>query len=330
MTLSNAIKWNDIFTDTSSESVIKKRYHELAKIYHSDNLQSGDADLFKKLTIYYDMALSYIGINVNSMKIQKITFKSNKGSIDFEYKANYSVGGCNVYYSDTEIAIIFPKNMYDLADRFERLAGRIEIPGSGDESKTLKMCMPEIKQRLNGLIILKKTKEVVNLGELVDLANKGKIVWENRDRHATWIVNRLYLLWCIMKYNNKVFMGFDIYDMFISPKYHSVLPLLGWQFMVDDNTKMVGTTGSIIDIMDSTTIANKTAKTYVDGDSIKLIARKVFGNTSWKELDSFLNEASSENPEDDWNRFTNIFMKKFGARKYYELKLNYEEFYSRK
>ena len=322
--------WSEVFTDISSDSAVERVYRQLSKVYHPDNQSTGSEEAFKLLGKYRSEALAHTG----KIQSKSVGFKSSDGKVRvFKYKADYEVGGAVVYYNDTEVAIAFDRSMKDLADRFEKIVkdGCVKLPeGDSKEAETFKVCLPKIKERLGGLFILEKTSDVINLGEFLDMVDAGELSWADRERHATWMMNRLYTIWCVVKYNHNVYMGLDEYNLFFSPVYHTVLPLLGWQFMVGEGDKLIGTTGNVASIMDSMTKSEKKAKAFIDGDAIKRIGERLFKGCSWQELDRFLDSASSSNPEEEWEKFTSIFMNKFGERKFLNMEVEYNTFYRRK
>ena len=302
----------------------KKIYHQLAMKYHPDNADTGDANVFKQVCDYFRMACVALGDPSKIMKDVEQWFKHGRTKRKVVYKTSYKVGGCDVLYGDTDLAILFDDGMQDLNDNYLKTVADMQLPKDID----LKACMPQVADKFGKLIVLHKTPEVVCLNDVVEMADRGKIEWSDRARHATWIMNRLYLWGCIFASQDKVFMGFDAKNVFISPQYHTVLPLLGWQFTVNKDEKMLGATMTVANLLDSKTKQDKLAKSYIDTESIKEIGRRVFNGCSWKELDDFLNEAGSEDVEKDWERFTGIFLDKFKKRKFIAWDFDYNTFYN--
>lgn len=333
MTLEKASSWSDIFEDISSERAVKGVYRVLVKKYHPDNVETGNIDMLNKLDEYYKLALLHVS---GSREVEKglkvINFKAGNKVIKFNYNRSLSVGGCEVYYSESQVALVFAKDMYDLADRYIEKVNELSIKDeqlSNEYFRIMKMCMVNVEERVKGLIILKKKRDVVNLGEVVDLVESGKLDWSDRDKHAVWIMNRVYSWWAYVHDKGQVFMGFDIHNMFISPMNHLLMPLIGWQFTVEDGGDIVGTTSSVLNVIDSKTRREKKAKSYIDGEAIKQIGRTLFKGCSWEDMDTFLNEAASDEPEKDWDRFTDIFMMHYGARKFYDWAFDLDIFYNK-
>ena len=163
-------------------------------------------------------------------------------------------------------------------------------------------------------ILLDKTKEVLNLGVIVrEYFNKGE---KFPERQAAWIINRLYNLACFMEVNNKVFNGFTLDNLWVSPEMHTLLPLTGFEYTVDKGKAMIGCPKDIFKILPIKVKDTKKSDTITDLESIKYIGRLLYkGHDDLKSVNKFINEGVGDvDIIKEWNSYGEAINKDFGKR----------------
>lgn len=324
--------WRIIFNNPSNTSELKKRYRMIAKRYHPDTYKNDIA--FKNIGERYNEAIEYFEISCGGAStvkkldsILEVRDKFGKG-FDLQYIRKDETGGNTVYTSRSKLCLKFELDNKELYENYLLAYKDINYPNE-EVKKSLAICFPSNIKSVEGkdgyYIIMDRTSDVVNLRQLLDYYDKTGKTWENKYRHCVWIINRIYNMVCLMRANEKVFNGFDCENIYISPLYHTALLLNGWQYCVEANKKMIGTTQDIFDIMSITCKDKKMADYRTDTESIRMIGRELFDKDAPKEFREFFEMAGSDDALEDWKSFENLFIKVYGERKFFTFDLDINE-----
>lgn len=328
----NCADWRIIFDNPSNTSELKKRYRIIAKKFHPDTYKDDKA--FKNIGEKYKEAIEYFEISQGTNKtvksqdsILEVRNKFGKG-FNLQYIRKDETGGNIVYTSRSKICLKFELDNKELYENYLKAYNDIDYPNE-EVKKSLAICFPTNVKTVEGedgyYIIMSRTADVINLRQLLDYYDKTGKIWENKYRHCVWIINRIYNMVCLMQANEKVFNGFDCENIYISPLYHTALLLNGWQYCVDVNKKMIGTTQDIFDIMSITCKDKKLAEYRTDTESIRMIGRELFDKDAPKEFREFFERAGSDNALEDWKSFEKLFINVYGERKFYTFDIDGNE-----
>lgn len=317
--------WIIAFDNPTNEHELRKAYTRLAKLYHEDSLDDEHKDMgeeFKNISKLYADGVKYFKIKTDTGDIGdilKIRNSHDKG-LDFKYMCEDSVGGAAVFTGRSSICLKFMQGDKIFFDNFIRAVKDIKYPNEVAR-KSLELCIPNILKTFEAVdgyyIIVGKTEEQISLGDILRYYETTKTEWKDKYRHSVWIMNRLYNMVCLMEYNNISFSGLTLDNIYVSPLYHTISLLNGWQFCTNIGDKMIGTTPDVYSIipLSDKKIGKSTLK--IDLESIKLIGRKLFNGEAPEEFKELFRLSSSVSAQQDWKVFEEITSKVYGHRKFY-------------
>lgn len=332
----NCTDWRIMFDNPSNTTELKKKYRIIAKRYHPDTYKDDKA--FKNIGDRYREAIEYFEISCGSTsgmgsaskvsdKVLAVRDRQGKG-FDLQYIRKDETGGNTVYTSKSKICLKFETDNKELYENYLKAYKDIDYPND-EVKKSLSICFPKNVKTVEGVdgyyIIMDRTPEVISLRQILDYYEKTGKTWENKYRHCVWIINRIYNMACLMRANEKVFNGFDCENLYVSPKYHTTLLLNGWQYCVENEKKMIGTTQDIFDIMSITCKDKKLAEYRTDTESVRMIGRELFDKDAPKEFREFFEKAGSDDAIKDWQSFEKLFMRVYGERKFFEFNIDSTE-----
>lgn len=324
----NCHDWRIIFDNPSNMTELKKRYRIVAKKYHPDSYKNDRA--FVNISKRYEDAIKYFEIcngSVSNTNVLEVRDKFGKG-FDLQYIRKDEMGGNIVYTSKTKLCLQFALTDKELFENYLKAYKNIQYPND-EVKKSLEICFPQDVKSIEGLdgyfLIMNRTSEVLNLRHILNYYKSTGKTWENKYRHCVWIINRIYNMLCLMQANELVFNGFDCENIYISPSYHTALLLNGWQYCVEENSKMLGTTQDIYDIMSITCKDKKLAEYKTDTESLRMIGRELFDKDAPKEFREFFERAGSDSALDDWKKFEELFIKVYEKRKFYTFDIDTNE-----
>lgn len=309
--IKKATRYKDIFSN--NKDIAKKEYREYCKLYHPDSNNSDLArELFDKISKIYNEGTTEI-------EVKFINKSTGKGFI-LTNPVIIQNGIGTVYHTDTKVAITMHKTYEKFFKNYINNVKQLKYKDKEME-KEFKRYFPDIVNSFlmeddNYCILLNKTKEVLNLGKILDSYKaKGELFPE---KQAAWILNRLYNLSCYMQYNGWVFNGFDINNVWVSPEYHAVLLLDGWQYKSDIGDGLFGCPKDVYKVMPIKIKTGKTSETGTDIESIRAIGRKLFaGHKGLKYINKFLDSAVNKYDSwEDWNLYQEALTAEFGDRKF--------------
>lgn len=326
----------DIFTNDFNKA--KSEYKELVKIYHPDVYKFPDAnDIFQKITLLYNEALKNIQNNTwtksNFVKINK----TNGRSIEITYLTSYpfELGMC--YVCNKHIVYVFDKDKEKYKDNMISILKSINYRDKEME-KEFSRYIPKIVDTYQSTegkhcIVIEKTIDVYPLKNVYEYYNN-----KLDGKHVSWIISRLSNIACFLKYNNIVHNGINIENCFISPEYHSILLLGGWWYAVKNQSKMIGTTKEIFDIMPTKYKLEKIANPITDLESVKLIGRKLLGSANCrilmnettipKTILQFLTKGSSDDAYKEFSEWDVALDKGYGVRKFTPFPVTKKQIYN--
>lgn len=312
--------WRILFDYPKDSTELRRCYADYAKIYHSD-AATGCADAFNTIAKLYALAkVHFDNLNGKSvLKKVKATSKDGKSYI-LEYVCERVEFEYTSYIGREELWIVFGENYKKYYDNY-LLSTKLVSYADDNLKKEFSRLMPKIKQNFETttgkyVIIIEKTSEVASIQDILDAIEdpNRKFEWLDRDRHCAWILSRLYNLACFLNMNKLVFNGINLKDLYVSPTFHTVLLLNGWQFCTKENERMLGTTKDIYDIMSIKCKDNKISEYNTDLESIKMVGRRLFTSKAPKALLEYVEKASTGDCFTDWTEYDEALTKAYGKR----------------
>lgn len=307
----------DIFS--KDDAVAKKEYREYCKLYHPDSDNSEQAaKLFDIINTLYNN--KHIKLKGNGLKEDVVTFKNKETGKGFQLTnpTIFNNGLAMVYHTSTKIAIVYDKSYKKFYNNYINQVKNLRYVDDKMEAE-FKRYFPKIITNFetedgNFCILLDKTNEVLNLGIIVrEYFKKGESFPE---KQAAWILNRLYNIACYFNFNKKVFNGFTLDNLWVSPEMHTVLPLTGFEYTTNQGEQMIGCPKDVYKILPIKVKDSKQSDIITDLESIKNIGRLLYKeHKELKAIHKFLDDGVSNNePINEWELYGEAIKKEFGKR----------------
>ncbi|MBO5388407.1 MAG: hypothetical protein J6A59_09740 [Lachnospiraceae bacterium] len=312
-----AKKYADLFSN--DDAVAKKEFRYYCKLYHPDVDDSAEAaELFAIIHELYTNKV--IKSTLNSSIKDTIVFRNKDTGKGFELKNyfKFNNGIAMIYHTATKVAIVYDKTYRKFYDNYLKMVKSLKYADLSME-KEFKRYFPKLVTNFETedgqfLILLDKTSEVLNLGVIVkSYENRGE---KFPERHAAWILNRLYNIECYLNYNNLVSNGISIDNIWVSPEMHTVLLFNGWEYTTEKDAGMLGCPKEVYKVLPVKVKGTKQSNTLTDLESIKNTGRKLFkGHDKLEYVNKFLNSGiDSDEPLNEWDKYGEAINKQFGKR----------------
>ena len=307
---------SDIFKDKAN---IDKEYKDLARKYHPDLNKDKDAvEKFQIINNLYTKAKEGCWDNPYSEKI--ITSENKTVTINYLRKFSFELGygficnGTVIYVIGKDYGKYYTNMISSLKD--------IKFRDS-QMKDSLDKLIPKINREFltkdgDFFVSMSKTKDVLSLRDVLNYYN-GSIP----HKHTTWIISRLYNLVCFFSYNKISHNGLTIDNLFISPEFHSVVPMGGWWFSKEIGEKLIGLPKELFNILPPTT---KLSESTIDLEAIRYIGRLLFKNEP-SAIDKWKLGVSEENAILEYEGWSKVIKEGYGKRKFIPMNLVSEMIY---
>lgn len=321
-----AKKCGDLFSKADKDTVTRE-YRDLAREFHPDRCTLSNAeDIFKHLHDLYEDALKLI--EKGEWEISNVlVLRDNSGrTFRTQYLKAFTFELGEYYIADRSVTYILDQPHKRFFDNAVQQIKSLHYVNSNMEEEFSRY-MPKIKyqfQRKDGkyCLILEKTPDVFLLSDILAYY-KGAIP----DRHAAWVMSRLYNLCCYFDYLGIAHNGLTLQNCFISPMHHTILPLGGWWYAIKEGEKMFGVPKAIYDVMPVKEKSEKLSCTRTDLEAIKLIGRQITDKkTTPKPFLDFLNSGSS-NALKEFQKWQSVLDGSYGKRRFVEMKIDKADIY---
>lgn len=322
----SAKKCGDLFSK-ADKATVSLEYRKLAKQIHPDvcNLQNAE-EIFKHLNDLYEEALNLISQNQweisNMMLLRDIRGRMYR----VRYLASFPFELGTVYIGDLSVTYILDKENNCFFENAIHQISSLKYANS-DMQKEISRYMPNIRYQFKSedgryCIILDKTSDVFLLSDVLNFYGGSM-----PNRHAAWIISRLCNLCCYFDYLDIAHNGLTLQTCFISPEYHTVLPLGGWWYAMGDGKKMLGVPKAIYDVMPVKAKGEKESSKRTDLEAAKLIGRQITDKSSAPKpmLDFLFSGTSTAIKEfEKWNKALDA---SYGKRQFIEMKIDKRDIY---
>lgn len=309
--------YSDIFD--SNETIAKKQFRKYIRLYHPDVEDTDEANKIFEIIqrLYSNMGSSHSSASVSDSFIFKD--KITKKGFEIQNPVIINNGTCMVYHTATKVVLKFSKDYKKFYEQYIRNIGLLRYADEKME-KQFKRKFPNIVKQFEStegdfIVLLDKTPEVLNLGIIVESYEKmGKPFPE---KQAAWIMNRLFNHAQYMLYSGKVFNGFSLSNLWVSPEYHTVLLLNGWEYTTMVGDKMLGCPKEVFNLLPVEARDKHISVTTTDLECIKGIGRELFKGTKATNCQKYFETGLKEKtPLDEWELYGNAVKADFGKREF--------------
>ena len=314
----SAKKYSDVFNENAD--IAKKEFREYCKLYHPDSDSSKEAaELFCIIQELYNNK-HRVSVS-NSTVNDTVTFKDKKTGKGFSLSNPiiFNNGIAMIYHTATKVAMVYDKTYKKFFDNYIENVSKLKYEDSNME-KEFKRYFPKVLKHFETedkqlCILLDKTPEVLSLGKIVRAyESKGE---KFPERHAAWILNRLYNIECYLNFYHKVSNGLSIDNLWVSPEMHTILLFSGWEYTTDIDDTMIGCTKDVYKILPIKVKDTKRSQTITDLESIKSIGRILFkGHKDLEYINNFLNSGTSDDVFKEWELYRGAIKKQFGKSEF--------------
>lgn len=321
-----AQKCGDIFSRGDEQSVIQE-YRQMAKEYHPDVCPLTNAhEIVSKLNALYESALMLIKCGEwevsNFFEIKDMTGRR----YSTKYLKAYPFELGTAYIADLSITYLFERTHSNFFNSALEQIKAIHYANS-DMEKEMSRYMPHIRYAFETsdgryCLILQKTADVFSLSDILSFYS-GTVP----DRHAAWIISRLCNLCCFFDYMGIAHNGLTLENCFISPQYHTLLPLGGWWYAKPQGERLLGIPRSIYDIMPIKAKSDKISSISTDLEASRAIGRKLVNSVNAPQaMLEFLNSGSSKAAA-DFSRWNKTLDTAYGKRQFVEMNIGKLDIY---
>lgn len=323
----SAKKCGDVFSCCNIDTV-KSEYYKLALKFHPDICTQPEANrIMSVLNEMYTKALDLIEHGTweesNVVEFHDANGKRYVGK--FLREMPFELG--TTYISDYSVTYVFNTQYEKFFNNAVRQIKALRYANK-DMEKEISRYMPHVIYSFKTTdsrycMIVRKTPDVFMLSDISTFFC-GKIP----DRHVAWIVSRLCNLCCYFEYVGIAQNGMTLDTCFISPEFHTVLPLGGWWYTQNVGEKMIGVPRVIYDVMSVKSKSEKISSIATDLEASKLIGRQIIDMAAApKEIVSFLNAGSSGNAKAEFAKWNKALDSAYGKRQFVEMKIDKSDIY---
>lgn len=310
-----AERYSDIFSSNITEA--KRQFRHYCKSYHPDADNSAKAArIFEKLMSLYGKTPVSCSREKQKNTAIFLSKDTNKG-FELSNPVIFDAGTCIVYHTQTKIVLSYRKEFKKFYDRYMAAVKNTQYADSKMETQFSRLFPKIIKnfeeEHGNFIILLSKTPEVLNLSLVIEAYKKKG---ENfPERHAAWIMNRIYNIAAYMEFYKKAFNGFSPCNMWISPEFHTVSLLNGWEYIEGIGGKMAGCPKDVYKILPLKAKESHISCTLTDQESIRQVGRSLFSGSTCKNIMDFFNSGSEDKGIiNEWQCYEKMLLKDLGKR----------------
>lgn len=302
----------------------KKKYHELARLWHPD--AAGSAEVFDHIKKLYDKAVKALDEGLvwdggNSSHIETVS----KKHYDLHYFRKHTFELGVFYVGEKHVTYLVDKEHRDLFKNALAKINKLDFPSKKVEKEMagylpMKHTAFELSDGRLGLQII-KDKELILLRDVVDHAALDP-------KHVAWIVSRLHNLACYLHVSGLVHHEISLDTVFISPPDHGAALLGGWWYAKHAGSALKKVSKRTYGLLPWKSQVEKKATRLTDSELVRATGRELMGGRKTpKAVITYLSTVASGNAIKNFEEWSAILEKSFGPRRFTELKLTPEEIY---
>jgi len=319
---------------------VRRHYLELISLWHPD--RSKDVDALKVtecINHLYEVAQSKIEAGLYGKTGTVLSLTENWGNHhSFAIRRTHPFELGHIHYGDEEIVLIIERRYAKLADNFLKAVSRITYP-SAEFKRVISPCMPVVKKWFVDsndkiVVVLSKTEDVVLLSDLIEYYQRIHKSYLP-PVHGAWLTSRLLNLSSFMSVVGVASNGIHPANLWISPKYHSVLFLTNWFYGGNRGEKPLGVpVPHMVDIY-----RGCVDKSLFDLECSYYTVLACMGDASGQSMRfaksvpapmlDFLTAHSEESAISQYQEWqNNVLPASFGPRKFVEMPIDWPSFWS--
>lgn len=324
--------------DTLDE--LKKSYRKLSSLWHPDkSLENKEVrgKVFSHINHLYEFANKKFENDVWNQGLAVVfeTIEGKKFQLKYLKQSNFDLG--TYFVADTCVVWLFSKENEDLAENFLESLKQIKYANKKmqeEMQKYIPVIQKTFKTKDGFGIVIEKNSDFLCL----------KDVWEYEknkmpSRHVAWILSNCYHLACFFEYNQLMYGGFSMENIYINPKTHAVCLLGGWWSTHANNCALKALSSQAFDVAPIEMLNDKKALTKLDLEMIRLLGRKLLGDTHGFSLQKdkdipakliqWLRDTAKFKAFKEYEIWHETILKEsFGARRFIKMELSKNDIYN--
>ena len=260
--------------------------------------------------------------------------------IRFHYKKAHAFELGKMYVSNNYVVYVIDQQYGKLVDNAIKQLANIKYINDKVKTEFTKYVPTIAKNYSNSdighVLMFNKTPDQVLLADLLDYMPDNKLP----PRHTAWIMSSLLNQACFYITTNLVHNAILPSTIFVSPEFHSAMPIGGWWYARQDDDKLLSLPGEVINILPSKLLVDKKAKldynnrliraTGIEclGDTTRLGSKLLMDKDIPKPLLTWLRGAPADNAMKDYKGWNGVLDDCWGKRTFVELKIDIEQVYA--
>lgn len=324
----SAKKCGDLFPKNKTSR--KELYHRLLQKYHPDVYDGAQADeLAQRINTLYERAdkCDELGIWEESNKVYFTDEQGKKRALNYQTEHTFGLG--KRYISQNVVAYEFEGSYEQFGRNAAKYVDNLTYKTEGIQ-QMMEMFLPKIKEHFKTdkgtyVVVFSKTPDVYCLGDILKYfgGNMPPV-------HAAWVITRTLNFCCYMQTHGLVHNGITIDNIFVSPEYHSVIPIGGWWSTVERGEPILGIEKEVYSSLPKRIANNKIGHIITDIECLRYVARKLLGGeyyTAPEKLRAWIEGHTDESAVNELYKWESHREAAFGARKFIPLEVSDTQIY---
>ena len=324
----------------SGPGKVETEYRVLAKKYHPD-LNRGDPraeEVFKQLGVLHTRAKEKIKIGEWIVPGQLDLISTDGKKFRLNYVKQFTNGIATGYIGRTTVVYVIDGEYDDLVQNALKTIKSFAFP-SDTVKKEMALYLPTVRQTFKTkndkiVLVFDKPEELIRLRDVVDYYG-GKL----DPKHAAWITSRMSNFCCWLQHGNGITHNdLSMDTIFICPEHHTAMVIGGWWHSAKIGARMQRRqTGRTVAVLPSTVRSTKQAAITTDLALVRLLGREMLGDATGMSFikdtsipapfSAWIREAPMGEPVKDFQRWEEVVVKSFGARRFTKMELKHSDVY---
>lgn len=259
---------------------LKSSFRDMSMRWHPDK-PGGNGDVFAKLNVAKSQIEDLMNGRINEIDHVRM-FTGADGSRDrmvFQAKLKTDTGAMYVGYNTVAFA-----ERRELSNLFNARIPEFKFVNDKMRDSvgfSLPLDKTTIEEKDEIVYVIKKSRELVPLGILLDFARKHGGL---EPVHAAWIVSRMLNIVCYLSRFDIVHTAINPTNLFVDTKTHGVALLGGWRLATHVGDTMKAVPAFTRMVAPRRALESKIADVSIDLAAFKAVARIVFGDIAGRKL----------------------------------------------
>lgn len=305
-------------------------------IWHPDrNANPLAKDVFSHLTELNASAVKKTAENAwEGPSIVKWRGHTSKYELAYLRATPYELGV--VYDTNTKVLFLNHLTHKNLSANYLEVAHNLKY-GSDKMRDEFARLMPSIQLTVeveNTAIMLRKTPDVLPLRAVLNHLGGSLPA-----THVAWIISRLQNIAAFLQFNELSHQALSLDTLYISPEFHTVLPLGGWGYSKHFGKRVSDVPAALLPFYPKVLLEDKTAHPKTDQALIKALGLQLLGDPTGTgsglrgradiplPMLEFLQGVPAGDAFLAFSKWSKVLEASFGARKFVELKVSASDIY---